>query len=245
MNNQDFFDDALLEKRIETFYGYGNYQGNYWFIGMEEAGGDFQDVNHRINIWAKRGEKEIDDVAEYHINMGCADGFQPRAVIQSTWKGLIRIVLSSEGKENIDLEDIRQYQIYNLGRKDKETCLLELLPLPSPSIKNWIFNKHTQLAYLSDRAAYEKHCLDKRINHIAQKIKEHQPKGVVFYGKLYEYSWRKITKKIMDVDFTLTPEGFLVCRNSRTVFVIAQHPVAFGVTKQYFHNIGRVIAAKI
>ena len=33
MNNQDFFDDELLEKRIEKFYGYGNYAGKYWFIG--------------------------------------------------------------------------------------------------------------------------------------------------------------------------------------------------------------------
>ncbi|BAY34333.1 hypothetical protein NIES2107_62380 [Nostoc carneum NIES-2107] len=44
MNNLPFFDDELLEKIIETFYGYGNYQGNYWFIGMEEAGGDFKDI---------------------------------------------------------------------------------------------------------------------------------------------------------------------------------------------------------
>jgi hypothetical protein len=49
MNSQQFLNDELLEKRIETFYGYGNYQGKYWFIGMEEAGGeDFEDVNCRI-----------------------------------------------------------------------------------------------------------------------------------------------------------------------------------------------------
>ncbi|MGH1395703.1 MAG: hypothetical protein ACRAVC_16995, partial [Trichormus sp.] len=189
MDQQDYFDDELLEKRIETFYGYGNYQGKDWFIGMEEAGGDFEDVKHRINIWAKREEKEIDDVAEYHIKMGWPEGFQEGAAIQPTWKGLIRIVLSAEEKENITRENIRQYQIHQLGREEKETCLLELFPLPSPSIKDWIYGKYSRLPYLCDRQTYEQYCLNKRINHIAQRIKERQPKAVVFYGKLYEYYW--------------------------------------------------------
>ncbi|WP_414755752.1 hypothetical protein [Anabaena sp. CCY 9910] len=140
MNNSIFFDDALLEKRIDIFYGYGNYQGKYWFIGMEEAGRGFKDVNHRINIWAKREEKEIDDVAEYHIDMGWPEGFQAGAPIQPTWKGLIRTVLTAKGQEILSKEDIRQYQIEELGREQKETCLLELLPLPSPSINDWIRN---------------------------------------------------------------------------------------------------------
>ncbi|MBD2439921.1 hypothetical protein [Nostoc sp. FACHB-110] len=245
MHNQEFFDDKLLEKRIDTFYGYGNYKGNYWFIGMEEAGGDFKDINNRINIWAKRSHREIDDVAEYHIDIGWPAGFQSGAAIQPTWKGLIRAVLSAKGKENITVEDIRKYQINELGRKDNETCLLELLPLPSPSLKHWIFKHHTKLTYLSDRAAFENYCLETRRNYIAQKIKEHKPKGVVFYGKLYEYSWRKITEKITNVEFTSTSEGFLTCRNNHTVFVMAKHPVAFGLTKQYFHSIGRAIAAQL
>ncbi|GBE94660.1 hypothetical protein [Nostoc cycadae] len=244
MNNQNSFDDELLKKRIDTFYGYGNYQGNYWFIGMEEAGGDFKDVNNRINIWDKRGLKEIDDVAEYHIDIGWPSDFQPGAAIQPTWKGLIRIVLSAKGKEKINLEDVRQYQIQELGRKDKETCLLELLPLPAPSLKHWIYNQHSHLSYLFNRQIYESYCLEKRINYIAERIKEHKPEGVVFYGKLYEYSWREITKKITDIDFKLTSEGFLICRTSQTMFVIAKHPVAFGSTNQYFHNIGRAIAAR-
>jgi len=245
MNNQEFFDDELLEKRINKFYGYGNYQGNYWFIGMEEAGGDFKDINNRINIWAKRGHREIDDVAEYHIDIGWPADFHSGAAIQPTWKGLIRIVLSAKGKDNINLEDVRQYQINELGRKDNETCLLELFSLPSPSLKHWIFKNHSKLTYLTDRQAYENYCLNQRIHHIAQKIQEHKPIGVVFYGKLYEYSWRRITEKVTNEQFTSTSEGFLICRTNQTVFVIAKHPVAFGVTKQYFHNIGKAIAAKV
>ncbi len=56
--------------------------------------------------------------------------------IQPTWNKLIRIVLSAKEKENINLENVRKYQINELGRKDKETCLLELFPLPSQSLND-------------------------------------------------------------------------------------------------------------
>ncbi|MEH1912541.1 MAG: hypothetical protein V7L05_15845 [Nostoc sp.] len=240
MLSQYFFNDKFLEKRVDTFYGYGNYKGNYWFIGMEERGENFQDIEKRINIWSNRGKCEIDDVAEYHIDMGTWD-----ARIQPTWNKLIRILLSAKGTGNIDIEDVRKYQKNELARKYKETCLLELLPLPSPSLKHWIYGECSKLTFLSNRDTYENYCLEKRINHISQRIKEHQPKAVVFYGKGYEYSWRRVTEKITDVKFSPTSEGFLICRNSQTVFVIAKHPVARGVTSEYFHKIGRSIAAKI
>ncbi|UKO95817.1 hypothetical protein [Nostoc sp. UHCC 0870] len=248
MNNSDFFDDALLEKRIETFYGYGNYLGKYWFIGMEEAGGDFEDVKHRINIWAERKEKELDDLAEYHIAMGCAAGFEEGAKLSvPVWRAIMRMVLSAKGQENITVEDIRKYQISELGRKDKETCLLELLPLPSPSRKHWIYGKHCNLPFLANRKNYEDYCIDMRINHISQKIKEQKPELVVFYGREFDDFWKEITNNINPIEFTKPSssylEDFLVTRNSQTVFVIAKFPRA--LPNEYFHSIGRAIAAKL
>lgn len=240
MESQQFLNDELLEKRIETFYGYGNYQGKYWFIGMEEAGGeDFEDVNCRINIWEKRKHQEIDDLAECEQARGWWDDR-----IGMTWKGLIRITLSANGQDNINAEDVRKYQVEELGRKDKETCLLELFPLPSPSIDDWIYAKYSQLTFLSDRETYRNYCVDKRINHITQGIKKHQPKVVVFYGMKYDYYWRKIA----NIEFTRKDSKnhyFLIGENNQTVFVMVKHSVAFGVTSQYFHDIGKSIAAKL
>lgn len=240
MLSQDFFNDELLKERVDTFYGYGNYEGHYWFIGMEERGEDFQDIEKRINIWSNRGKCEIDDVAEYHIDMETWDEKR-----QPTWDKLIRIVLSAKGTGNINIQNVRKYQINELARKDKETCLLELLPLPSPSLEHWIYGEYSKLTFLSNRDTYENYCLEKRINHISHRIKEHQPKAVVFYGIGYKYYWRKITEKITDIEFSPTSEDFLICQNNQTVFVIAKHPVARGLTNEYFHNIGRSIAAKI
>jgi hypothetical protein len=64
---------------------------------------------------------------------------------------------------------------------------------------------------------------------------------VVFYGMGYEYSWREIA----DFEFTAASEGVLIGTNSQTVFAIVKHPVARGLTKEYFHNIGRLIAEKL
>ncbi len=246
MNSQLFLNDEILEKRIETFYGYGNYEGKYWFIGMEEAGGeDLENINLRVNTWEERGKKEIDDVAEYHEPMGWWDG-----KIQNTWKGLIRITLSANGQDNIDVDDVRKYQLYELGRKDKETCLLELLPLPSPSIDNWIYAKHSQLPFLSDRETYRNYCIENRINHISQRIKEHKPKAVVFYGMKYEDSWRKIANvEFTKIEVAKTEDSkkhyFFIGKNNQTVFVMAKHSVAFGVTSDYFHYIGKSITTKL
>jgi hypothetical protein len=245
MNSQQFLNDEILEKRIETFYGYGNYEGKYWFIGMEEAGdGSFEDTDKRINLWGEREQREIDDLAEYHIGMGWPEGFQAGAKLYvPVWRAIMRMVLTAKGRENITTEDIRDYQIKELGRENKETCLLELLPLPSPSINNWIYAKHSKLPFLSDRDTYTKYCLEKRINHISQRIKEHQPKAVVFYGMGYEYYWRQIT----DVEFTKPSEDsledFFIGSNSQTVFVMAKFPRA--IRNEYYHNIGKSITAKL
>ena len=125
MDSQQLLNDELLEKRIEKFYGYGNYEGKYWFIGMEEAGdGSFKDTDQRINLWGKREQREIDDIAEYHIEMGWPQGFQTGAKLDvPVWRAIMRMVLTAKGKENINKEDIRDYQIKELGRKNKETCL--------------------------------------------------------------------------------------------------------------------------
>jgi len=56
-------DDRLLEEYINTFYGYGNYQGDWWLIGPEEGGGASEDdLTDRVGVWAQRGRREIEDV---------------------------------------------------------------------------------------------------------------------------------------------------------------------------------------
>lgn len=67
----EFFDDELLQEFTQGFYGYGNCNGDCWFVGMEEGGGNsFQDIANRSSAWSQRGKRELEDVAEYHAAIG-------------------------------------------------------------------------------------------------------------------------------------------------------------------------------
>jgi hypothetical protein len=70
----DLFDDQLLSEFVQNFYGYGNYSGQFWFIGMEEGGGNsFSEINTRLAVWANRGRNELEDLgvtSEYFHQVG-------------------------------------------------------------------------------------------------------------------------------------------------------------------------------
>lgn len=56
-------DDAVLADYISTFYGYGNYEGRWWLVGMEEGGGStLQEIQKRLQLWDSRGRRELEDV---------------------------------------------------------------------------------------------------------------------------------------------------------------------------------------
>src|ERR1700737_464546 len=86
------FDDDLLADFAETFYGYGDYNVPYWFVGMEEGGGEsFENVEARLSIWNERGRQELEDVAEFYRAIGAEKFFQKDAPLHPTWSKLIRI----------------------------------------------------------------------------------------------------------------------------------------------------------
>jgi hypothetical protein len=81
------FDDLLLDEFAHSFYGYGHYGGQFWFIGMEEGGGDScTEAAKRLEAWALRGRREIDDVAEYLTAIGITYLHNDHPKLQSTMK---------------------------------------------------------------------------------------------------------------------------------------------------------------
>jgi hypothetical protein len=51
-------DESLLQEFMSNFYGYGNYAAPYWFIGMEEGGGDtIEEITRRLTVWDQRGRR--------------------------------------------------------------------------------------------------------------------------------------------------------------------------------------------
>ena len=234
----ELMDDQLLNEFVQNFYGYGNYGGQFWFIGMEEGGGNsFSEINTRLSAWANRGKKELEDVEEYHNDIGVTKWFNDKPKLQPTWNKLIRVLLSSSGKLPTT-EQVREYQKTLLGKQLGDTCLLELLPLPSPSIGQWLYAQCSQLPYLKDRETYKQECITSRIAHLKDRINQYKPKAVIFYGLSYQEYW----KQIAGVDFYQSPEKIHAVRNESTLFVMAKHPAAQGVTSEYFHQVGQLIA---
>jgi len=176
------FDDQLLEDFAQNFYGYGNYKADYWFIGMEEGGGNsVTDISSRLNAWIKRGRRELENLAGYHAEFGISNLFGPNHKLQSTWGKLIRVLLSAKGPLPT-IDEVRKYQGLHLGRSSGDTCLLELLPLPSPSTNNWLYGQHSQLPYLTNRETYKQMFITLRIALLKDRIIEHGPKVVIFYS---------------------------------------------------------------
>lgn len=108
----------LLAEFAQNFFGYGNYCGQHWFIGMKEGGDhSFREIAKRLNAWADRGKRELEDSADYHIAIGKPHWFTDHPKLQSTWKQLIRIHLSSDA-QSPTTEQVREYQRDSWGRRD-------------------------------------------------------------------------------------------------------------------------------
>jgi len=228
-------DDATLESYIQGFYGQGRYSAPYWFIGMEFGGGnDVAEIVRRIGGWYKKGRPEVED-----FERGWTPWFTDHPPLQPTWAKLIRVVLSAEGKAPTT-EDMRLYQRDCLARAGSHECLLELLPLPSPGLNRWLFYpEHSRLPYLRDRETYTQHVAPLRIAHLQQRIAEHRPRAVVFYGSGYRDWWSQIAgMEFQPASITKV----WVARNEATQFVVMQHPTAHGLGNAYFEAVGRLIA---
>ena len=229
------FNDQLLHTFMHGFYGYGNYQADYWFVGMEEGGGDTVDeVSKRLIIWDQRGRREVEDVAEYHLALGITHPFAEKAKLQPTWAKLIRVLLSIEGLSP-GKEDVRRYQQQQWARSNGNVCLLELLPLPSPSTSHWLYGQSSQLTDLATRDRYRDQWSAIRIAALRQRIAVHQPKAIIFYSFGYLPYWQAIVGTPLQPVLAGEMYGL---QTAERIYAVIKHPAATGVTSAYFHEAG-------
>lgn len=200
--------------RILQFKGYGNPKGDYWFIGIEEAGDSDPTENLRQHVIRSRFD-DVEDLASAHSrdNLGVS-----MDLLIPTWATMSRIVLRLEGDpEWHDREAVRAYQSQRLGRKDSETFLTELLPLPKPSDSRWPdwwpFSKWTSWA------RYAEAVLPERLTTLRNLMRECSPRFVFWYGKWYWQNYR--TDLFPGVEFSPIADGNLeVARLSQSTIVL-------------------------
>ena len=231
-------DDLLLHDFVHGFLGYGSFKASWWFVGMEEGGGNEEaEISRRLNAWDRRGRCELEDVEEFHRAFGVLKFWKEKPPVQRTWSKLIRLKLAAINKQpkEIAVSQIRRYQRDHWGKIDGGICLLELLPLPAPQADVWYYGNWTNLSQLSSRDAYQKWLLPHRIQVIQQRIRKHRPEYVVFYGKRYRKHWLEIAG---DVRWHDDAGGFSVCKSEATTFLSVPHP-ASKWANSFWTNVGR------
>lgn len=231
-------DDLLLADYARTFFGYGNYRGDWWLIGMEEGGGDSeQSVAERLRLWSERGRRPLEDVAMFNTSPEHGKWFTRRPPLQPTWRGLVRLILAAEGRAT-DADTARAYQGSELGRTGSNNCLLELLPLPSPTVGDWIYGSISTLPELTTRELYAAAFVPSRIDQLRQRVAEHRPRAVIFYSRAYRAQWEQIAGQRF---LPTNVENLELCRAGDTVFALTPHPVYRGITTDFFVRAGAAI----
>lgn len=241
-NNPTSLSDPLLLSFMQTFYGYGAWSAPWWFVGMEEGGGTtVGELNRRLNVWERRGRCDLEDLAEYHQEIGVAHYFGARPKLQRTWSSLIRAMLCARGLAP-SREEVRRYQAEELGRHSAESCLIELSPLPSPNVSKWIYSRASNLPELASRQKYFSAFAPRRSARLRELVDRYRPKIVLFYGSSYEKWWREVAGIELSVDDRLRVSSG---HRSGTYFVVADHPAARGLRSGYFDAVGHYCAQRL
>ena len=130
-----------LRAYCEGFLGYGNPEAPVWYVGMEEYGGKTEDeVLARIRAWNDRGQHLIEDMRGF-----CRDSQYPPLVRYAstsaprspTWCALIEDRWAIDGRADIANDEVLKHQQTQWLAPKGDTCLVNLMPLPSPDTKTW------------------------------------------------------------------------------------------------------------
>ncbi|MGA8809306.1 MAG: hypothetical protein WB973_15655 [Thermoanaerobaculia bacterium] len=136
------------------FYGYGQLNASYWFIGLEEGViADLAEFERRLYAWDSLGRQQLADMRAFHCEIGGRAWFSAPVPLQRTWRPLIRTRYVAENLP-FDTAELKRYQAVDLASADGDIALLELRPLPSHSKSDWIY-RSLNAPELRTREQYE------------------------------------------------------------------------------------------
>lgn len=221
--------EVLIRERIKNFWGYGNLDSPYWFIGMEEGYNETNEI--LLDRFTATADQRVCDIYEDLIDYpGHAKWFKDSAPIQPTYRRLIEMMIYAETDSHPDKEAIREFQIKRLGRKKSNHALLELMPLPSKSIaeKDWLYT-NSGVEGLSSRKDYLETYKDERTEALRNLIEKYKPKYVICYSLSYQEDWQQLT----DAPFIeVNPRRLYLAKDSETTVAITPHSVAQGLSNK-------------
>jgi hypothetical protein len=186
---------GLSKDQLENalrFEGYGRKSAPYWFLGMEEGGGSIEELVERVKLF-----DSVEDLYSAHAKLGLEETMHRHVL---TWRVMSKLVMAMEGTPDWqETASAREYQATRLGRKDADTFLAELMPLPSPSTAVWPYE-----SLYATRDEYYLEVRPKRTEWLRSELSIHQPSFVICYGK----GNRRFHQEIFsDVEFVVEVDG--------------------------------------
>lgn len=220
--------DEQLRHYTDTYWGYGSLDAPYWFVGPEEGGGrSWQAIQEHLQAWVDSGALPM-------VPLDTQGRSSPY------WRQVSRLYLAAAGQP-CDAGSVKRYVAEELARPDSDTCLLELLPLPSRATGEWLYGSHSDLPELRDRATYRSALLSGRVPALRSLIEHHKPKYVVFLGRTDAAHWRDIA----GIDLPMRPEAPVASPVTGGRMTVSCHPASRGVTNAYFKDLGRALAGPV
>jgi hypothetical protein len=121
--------DELITASCDRFFRiWGGYGPGLVYREAKGGGKNWDECRRRLDVWHKRGRRDLEDVKGYHRGFGEDCWFVDPPKIQPTWRELIRVRLAM-ANEPISTDSIGHYQVHRLAGWNGENCLLALLNL--------------------------------------------------------------------------------------------------------------------
>lgn len=176
--------------KLLNFKGYSNLDAPIWFLDMEEGTGGSNDpaaIEANIRTRAQHFQP-VEDLVESHLHFGYDIPAQRK--FTQVWLWMAKLVRGINGEPDwTDTEKAKHYVRTQLGRKDGDTFLTELLPLPAKGLAHWPYT-----ALYSTRQEYYETVLPQRCALLMNLIEEHRPACVLAYGSGYHGYYRQVFK---------------------------------------------------
>jgi len=233
-----FLDQELIRSRIKNFWGYGNLSGNIWLVGMEEGHNESNEILlERFKATAHGSIFDIFD--DLKVDPGHARWFEDDAPTQATYRRLIYLLLYLRTGKEPTLEEIRDFQIKQFGRKTSDHAVLELMPLPAKSTKesDWTYGS-SEVEGLESRKAYLEQYSPERIVKLRHMIREFNPKLVLFYSRTYLPYWEKVA---LDTFQEVLPGKLSVVPDEKTTYAVIPHSTSIGLSNADMKTIAEAL----
>src|SRR5690606_2213018 len=135
------------------------------------------------------------------------------------------------------------FQISSFGRKTADHATLELMPLPSKSIKesDWLY-RDFNIDGLSSRKDYLHTYKPKQVHKLQELIHLHKPKLVLFYSRTYLSDCQQIT----DAPFEeVIAKKLHIAKGHGTLYAVVPHATSFCMSTNDWRNITERIKSSL